>query len=239
MEAGASRNESRFVTGGPVDKVISADFNGDGKPDLAVAVPTYDSVSILLGDGSPDKAKISKVKVSGPSKVKKGKQATYKVKITNSGNANAKGVSVKVRGKGISSRLFGRKDSRREGHDRQGQTRAEEDWQGQSLLQGDFQERRRQDREEGDQGQEVGGAKVEREQRATAVEVEASGGHPHPQPGVPRETKWAPAMSSGMTPGPARRGSLLTAAGADSGNLCHRLTFCLYTSSPLLASSVV
>ena len=48
------------------------------------------------------KAKISKVKVSGPGKVKKGKKATYKVKITNSGNAAATGVRLKVSGRGVS-----------------------------------------------------------------------------------------------------------------------------------------
>jgi DNA-binding beta-propeller fold protein YncE len=48
------------------------------------------------------RAKIGKVKVSGPGKVKKGKKATYKVKIKNSGNAKAKGVRLKVKGRGVS-----------------------------------------------------------------------------------------------------------------------------------------
>ena len=48
------------------------------------------------------KAKIKKVKVKGPAKIKKGKKATYKVKITNSGNAKAKGVRLKVKGRGVS-----------------------------------------------------------------------------------------------------------------------------------------
>ncbi len=48
------------------------------------------------------KAKIGKVKVKGPAKVKKGKKATYKVRVTNSGNAAATGVRLKVSGKGIS-----------------------------------------------------------------------------------------------------------------------------------------
>jgi hypothetical protein len=42
------------------------------------------------------------VKVSGPAKVRKGKKATYKVKIKNGGNATAKGVRLKVSGKGLS-----------------------------------------------------------------------------------------------------------------------------------------
>jgi uncharacterized membrane protein len=42
------------------------------------------------------------VKVSGPAKVRKGKKATYKVKITNSGNAKATGVRLKVSGRGVS-----------------------------------------------------------------------------------------------------------------------------------------
>ncbi|MGA7396491.1 MAG: YHYH protein [Solirubrobacterales bacterium] len=50
------------------------------------------------------KAKISKVKVSGPSKVKKGKKGTFKVKIRNSGNTAAKGVKVKVSGRGVNTK---------------------------------------------------------------------------------------------------------------------------------------
>jgi hypothetical protein len=46
-------------------------------------------------------AKIKKVKVGGPGKVKKGKKATYKVKITNSGNVKATGVRLKVSGRGV------------------------------------------------------------------------------------------------------------------------------------------
>ncbi len=48
------------------------------------------------------KARVGKVKVSGPKKVKKGKKATYKVKVTNSGNATATGVRLKVKGRGLS-----------------------------------------------------------------------------------------------------------------------------------------
>ncbi len=48
------------------------------------------------------KAKINKVKVSGPVKVKRKKKATYKVKISNSGDAAATGVRLKVSGKGLS-----------------------------------------------------------------------------------------------------------------------------------------
>ena len=48
------------------------------------------------------RAKISKVKVSGPAKVKRGKKATYKVAISNSGNAAAFGVRLKVSGRGVS-----------------------------------------------------------------------------------------------------------------------------------------
>ncbi len=52
--------------------------------------------------GLAGSAKLNKVVVSGPKKVKKGKKATYKVKITNNGTATAKGVRLKVSGKGVS-----------------------------------------------------------------------------------------------------------------------------------------
>ena len=47
-------------------------------------------------------AKINKVKVSGPVKAKRKKKATYEVKISNSGDAAATGVRLKVSGKGLS-----------------------------------------------------------------------------------------------------------------------------------------
>ena len=63
--------------------------------------------SITMADyekslAAPLKAKIGKVKVSGPAKVRKGKKATYKVKITNTGNASATQVRLKVGGRGVS-----------------------------------------------------------------------------------------------------------------------------------------
>ncbi len=52
--------------------------------------------------GVSGKPRIGSVKVKGPSKVKRNKPATYKVKIKNSGSATAKGVRLKVSGKGVS-----------------------------------------------------------------------------------------------------------------------------------------
>ena len=52
------------------------------------------------------KARISKLTVTGPGKVKKGKKATYKAKITNSGDARATGVKLVASGKGISSKVL-------------------------------------------------------------------------------------------------------------------------------------
>ena len=46
-------------------------------------------------------AGFSKVEVSGPAKVRKGKKVTYQVRISNSGNAAATGVRLKVSGRGL------------------------------------------------------------------------------------------------------------------------------------------
>ena len=46
-------------------------------------------------------AKIKKVTVKGPKKVKKGQKATYRVKIKNGGNTAAEGVRLKVSGRGV------------------------------------------------------------------------------------------------------------------------------------------
>jgi len=64
----------------------------DGNQDQSPATRTF-TVST---------AKISKVTVKGPAKARIGKTATYKVKITNSGNGKATGVGIKVRGRGVS-----------------------------------------------------------------------------------------------------------------------------------------
>ena len=42
--------------------------------------------------------------MKGPAKAKKGKKATYKVTVTNSGNADVTGVKLKVQGKGVKAK---------------------------------------------------------------------------------------------------------------------------------------
>src|SRR5262249_53721626 len=49
---GTFRQARNFEAGGPANDLAVADFNGDGLPDLAVAIDRFQgSVSILLGDG--------------------------------------------------------------------------------------------------------------------------------------------------------------------------------------------
>jgi VCBS repeat protein len=48
---GAAARPSRFATGSAPGSVEVADFNGDGKPDLAVANEQSQDVTVLLGDG--------------------------------------------------------------------------------------------------------------------------------------------------------------------------------------------
>jgi hypothetical protein len=57
---------------------------------------------VLLNTSSTTRARIGKVTVKGPASARKGKSATYSAKITNSGSAVAKGVRLKVSGRGIS-----------------------------------------------------------------------------------------------------------------------------------------
>jgi hypothetical protein len=51
---------------------------------------------------STGKALLSGLVVTGPAKVSKGKLATYKVAITNTGNAEATGVGIRASGRGVS-----------------------------------------------------------------------------------------------------------------------------------------
>ena len=48
------------------------------------------------------RASISQVKVTGPAKARRGKTASYRVSITNSGNADATGVRARISGRGVS-----------------------------------------------------------------------------------------------------------------------------------------
>jgi hypothetical protein len=64
-------------------------YNGGASP---LTVP-------LSGTGA--KARISKLTVTGPATLRKGRPATYKAKITNSGNAKATGVRLIASGRGI------------------------------------------------------------------------------------------------------------------------------------------
>ncbi len=87
------RSFSDLADGSHTFVVRAAD--DEGGPDLTPATRDF------TVDTSPRRARISKVRVSGPKKAKKGKKATYRVKITNSGNAQATGVRVRVSGKGL------------------------------------------------------------------------------------------------------------------------------------------
>jgi hypothetical protein len=83
-------------------------------PNLANATPVTvvggsetTGVDVFLGPGNPvewEPARISWVRVQGPTTAKKGKATTQKVKIRNSGDNPANGVRLKVQGRGISHR---------------------------------------------------------------------------------------------------------------------------------------
>ena len=47
------------------------------------------------------RARIKKVGIIGPGKAKRGKKTTYRIKVTNSGNADATGVKLQAKGKGV------------------------------------------------------------------------------------------------------------------------------------------
>ena len=78
-----------------------AGCSGTGSCQVTIA-SDQSATATFAADVVVPKAKVSNVKVSGPRKIKKGKKATYKAKITNSGNATATGVRLKVSGRGLS-----------------------------------------------------------------------------------------------------------------------------------------
>jgi hypothetical protein len=98
---GAATN---FAAGQNPQSLAIGKLNDDNKPDLAVANFNSDNVSILLNGvpkGSTGGPRIKRISVRGPAKTKWGRKALYTVKIRNTGDAQAKRVRLKVRGKGI------------------------------------------------------------------------------------------------------------------------------------------
>ena len=86
---------------GLTDGPHTAEFRAEDAAGNQDPTPATGSFTI---DTTVYRAKIKKVKVTGAAKVKKGKKATYKVEITNGGNATASGVKVKVSGKGVKAK---------------------------------------------------------------------------------------------------------------------------------------
>jgi len=96
--------------GAPVD--LSATGQNASEPQVAIAPDgaatavwyRYDGATNIIQSASTATAKIANVKVSGPARVRKGKVATYRVKVTNSGNGAATGVRIRVFGGGVGAR---------------------------------------------------------------------------------------------------------------------------------------
>jgi hypothetical protein len=88
-----------FLTNAPIDPAVSLSGTGGQLP-TGPTGPTGDT-GPAGPQGPTGVAGFSKVKVSGSSKVGRRKKATYKVRISNSGNAAANGVKLRVKGKGI------------------------------------------------------------------------------------------------------------------------------------------
>lgn len=85
------------------------DFAGNRDESPATRTFTVDAIppDPIIGPGPivpVPVARIGKVSVKGPAKVRRGKKATYRVKITNAGTAAATGVKLQVRGRGVASR---------------------------------------------------------------------------------------------------------------------------------------
>ncbi|MBK5232465.1 MAG: hypothetical protein JJE13_05745 [Thermoleophilia bacterium] len=73
--------------------------NDDGSPISPDSIVKPPPLSVPC-TGATGSAKFSKVKIKGPSKVKQGGKGTFKVSMTNSGTATAKGLTVSASGRG-------------------------------------------------------------------------------------------------------------------------------------------
>ena len=133
--------DSKFTLG-------TRDSNNDPtSPDTFVEDSGIENCTGVTGKG-----KLSKVAVKGPSKVKKGKKATYKVKIKNSGAVDCQWREAEGVRQGRQLQHVSRQDRVRQDQDGQGQGQVQEEGQGQGEVQGELEERRKQDRQQDDQG---------------------------------------------------------------------------------------
>ncbi len=83
---------------------------GEFRVPRGIAVDRSDNVYVV--DEANDRvqkfspmSKIGKVTVTGPARVKQGKQASWKVRVENTGDGTATGVKLKVKGRGMGASL--------------------------------------------------------------------------------------------------------------------------------------
>lgn len=92
-----------------------ADYLSEALPIPVAAGSAVGGVDVNIGSPDPvftlpedtilepdlKRAAISKVRVKGPARIKRGKRVTFRVRITNSGEARATGVRLRVKGSGV------------------------------------------------------------------------------------------------------------------------------------------
>ena len=88
---------SSLTAGSGPNALAVGRLDSDAFPDLAVANYFSDDVSVLLNR----LAIVKPVSVTGPRSLRKGRFATFRVTVANSGNIRATGVKVVVSGRGI------------------------------------------------------------------------------------------------------------------------------------------
>ncbi len=88
---------------GLADGVHTAAFRAEDAAGNQDPTPATRTFTVDTSDKPAPVARISKVTVKGPKKVKKNKKATFKVRISTTGNTAATNVKIKVSGKGVSS----------------------------------------------------------------------------------------------------------------------------------------
>jgi hypothetical protein len=102
------RSSNPTVSAAEIERVMTDPANAIDCRESALIPDPDCGAGFLLADtaySSLDKtvykARIGKVTVTGPARVKKGRRTAYRVRITNSGNARATGVRLVVSGRGI------------------------------------------------------------------------------------------------------------------------------------------
>jgi sugar lactone lactonase YvrE len=94
-----SSNHLYWANYGSGDSIGRANLDGSDAANIIISDSLIGVTGLTVREGA---ASISRVRVTGPAKARKGKTVSYRIQVTNSGGDTATGVRAKISGRGVS-----------------------------------------------------------------------------------------------------------------------------------------